>query len=73
MVDTDFIPGCISDLGSICCRGCVRAVHMSCAIGYIWLKSRVYIELRPAFGDGNFVFAVHLAQPGLGIKAWVEV
>lgn len=46
---------------------------MSCDASHIQLRYRVYAELRCVLDDGNFVFADHLAQTGLGVKAWVEV
>ena len=46
---------------------------MSRTIDRIPLRYKVYAELRRVFGGGNFIFAAHLAQPGLGNKAWVEV
>ena len=45
---------------------------MSHTVGRIPLRYKVYTELRRIFSGGNFVFAAHLAQPGLGAKAWVE-
>jgi hypothetical protein len=39
----------------------------------IWLRYKVYVELHRFFSNDNLLLAVHLARPGLGIKAWVEV
>jgi hypothetical protein len=46
---------------------------MSCGTSHIRLRYRVYVELRCVLENGNFVFADHRAQTGLGVKAWVEV